>query len=63
MQGHVTLNIYNLLGQRVGTLINQQMDPGFHSVQWNASSFASGVYFYTIEMEDFVKSRKLLIIK
>ncbi|MCK5330840.1 MAG: T9SS type A sorting domain-containing protein, partial [Candidatus Marinimicrobia bacterium] len=62
-QGHVTLNIYNLLGQRVGTLVNQQLDPGFHSVQWNASSIASGVYLYTIEMNNFAKSRKLLIIK
>jgi hypothetical protein len=49
---HVNLSIYNLLGKNVSTLVNEQKSAGYHQVQWDASGFASGIYYYRIEVED-----------
>jgi len=61
--GHVKLGVYNILGQEVATLLNSDMEIGSHSVQWNASNLATGVYFYKIEMDQFVKIKKMLLVK
>jgi len=45
----VTLKIYNLLGQEVRTIINETQEAGYKSIEWDASGYASGVYFYRIE--------------
>lgn len=67
---HVTLRIYNTLGQTVRTLVDEVQDAGYRSVQWNAGNFASGVYFYRIEATSiadpskfFTQIRKMLLIK
>ena len=63
----VKLTVYNLLGQRVAVLINNEIrTAGEHSVQWNGSDasgnvVSSGVYVYRLETEDFVKSRSMLL--
>ena len=44
---HVTLRIYDILGNLVTTLVDEEMDAGYHSVNWNASDYASGIYLYT----------------
>jgi len=67
----VTLKIYNLLGQKVATLVSGKLTPGNYKYTWDASDFASGIYYYTIEAGDpsagsgqrFVESKKLLLIK
>ena len=46
--GNVVLEVYNLLGERVGRLVNGQMDAGIHEVQFNAGNLASGIYIYRI---------------
>jgi len=46
VSGFVTLKIYNLVGQEVKTLVNQVLQPGNYSYAWNASGFASGVFYY-----------------
>ncbi|MBL7075687.1 T9SS type A sorting domain-containing protein, partial [candidate division KSB1 bacterium] len=61
--GHLSLKVYNILGQEVTTLVDQQMEPGFHSIRWNATGVATGVYFYRIEVNDFVKIRKMVLLK
>jgi subtilisin family serine protease/predicted GH43/DUF377 family glycosyl hydrolase len=48
----VNLSIYNLLGQKVATLVNEQKMAGYHQVKWDGMGFASGVYFYRIEVGD-----------
>jgi hypothetical protein len=60
---HVNLSIYNILGQKVVTLINEKRGVGTHRVEWNAKNFTSGVYFYRIIAGDFVKTKRMLLIK
>jgi hypothetical protein len=59
----VSLKIYNLLGQEVATLVSEKLTPSKYTCTWDASGFASGVYLYKLEAGQFVKSKKLLLIK
>ncbi|MFC2089008.1 T9SS type A sorting domain-containing protein, partial [Calditrichota bacterium] len=59
----VTLKIYNLLGQEVATLVSDKLTPGNFKYTWDASGFASGVYYYKIQTNEYVETRKLLLIK
>lgn len=58
----VKLVIYDLLGKEIATLINQQMQPGSYSVDWDASNYPSGVYFYKLETESFTESKKMVLV-
>lgn len=60
---HVMLDVYNITGQKVSTIINEQVEPGYHTVEWDGSSFASGVYFYRIQAGDIIESRKMMLLK
>jgi hypothetical protein len=59
----VSLKLFNILGQEVLTLVNEEQKAGYKSVEWNASNVASSVYFYRIQAGDFVASKKLLLLK
>ncbi|UCE25118.1 MAG: VCBS repeat-containing protein, partial [Candidatus Zixiibacteriota bacterium] len=59
----VRLDVFNVMGQRVTTLIDERRPAGHHSVIWNAESSASGMYFLKIEAGDFSESRKMLLVK
>jgi len=60
----VQLAIYDLLGQKLATLVSKRQPAGSHKVEWDASSFSSGVYFYRVETNNgFVQSRKLILLK
>jgi len=61
--GFVKLDIYNLLGQKITTLINEEMSSGYHSVDFNAEDISSGVYVYTLSVNDFVTSKKMVLLK
>jgi hypothetical protein len=50
--GHVDLSIYNILGERIAVLVSERLEAGYHRAEWDASKFASGIYFYRIEVED-----------
>jgi len=63
ISGHVTLKIYNVLGQEVKTLVDEIQDAGYKSTEWNATGFASGVYFYRLHANDFIETKKLLLMK
>jgi hypothetical protein len=61
---NVKLTVYNVLGQKVATLINNShMDVGAYAVQFDARNLASGVYFYRFEAGDFKANKKMLLIK
>ncbi|HXX62302.1 MAG TPA: T9SS type A sorting domain-containing protein [Bacteroidota bacterium] len=60
---HVTLKLFDELGREVATLVNDAKQPGTYTVRWDASTMASGTYFYRIEAGSFVQTRKLLVIK
>jgi len=59
----VTLKIYNLLGQEVAPLVSDKLNTGNYTYPWNASAFASGVYYYKIEAGGFIQTRKLILMK
>jgi hypothetical protein len=59
----VNITICNILGQKIVTLVNQNMEQGLHEVSFNASSFASGTYIYKIEAGSFSATHKMLLMK
>ena len=59
----VKMVIYNIQGQWVATIVDGQLSPGRHTVQWNASEFSSGVYFLHMKSDKFSKIEKLMLIK
>lgn len=66
--GHVTIKIYDLLGQEVRLLADQQKPAGYYSVQWDGRNdhgryVTSGIYVYEMKAEAFVEKRKLLMLK
>ena len=63
IRGRIELAIFNSLGQRVATLIDGEMPAGYHTVTWVAGDQASGVYFYRLTADDFVATRKMLLLK
>ena len=61
--GHVNLTIYNLMGQRVKSLVDDYHEPGEYSLVWDASSVSSGVYFAILNAGDAQKQIKMLFLK
>ncbi|MCH8568726.1 MAG: T9SS type A sorting domain-containing protein [Balneolales bacterium] len=59
----VRLEIYNINGQRVATLVNSIQNAGYHSVSFDASRLSSGVYIYRIQAGSFVQTRKMMLVK
>lgn len=59
----VSLEIYNLLGQKVADLVNQIQAPGNHKVNFNASKLSSGTYIYRMKAGNFIMSKKMLLLK
>ncbi|MBI2418049.1 MAG: T9SS type A sorting domain-containing protein [Ignavibacteriales bacterium] len=62
-KAHVSLSVYNQLGQLVTTLFAGEKESGFHSVEWNAADVPSGVYFFTLKTEKFSSVKKLMLMK
>ena len=62
-EADVRLEVYNLLGQKVQTLLNEQQLDGEHSVTWNASGFASGIYFYKLKVGGETLSKRMTLLK
>ena len=63
MTTEVEINIYNMLGQKIATLINEKQPAGLHQVEWDASSFASGLYYYRIKAGEFVDVKKMILLR
>ena len=61
--GLVTLRIYDILGREVRTLVNEQQTTGWYEVNFNASDLATGVYIYKLQVNYFVSSKKMMMIK
>jgi len=63
MNSVVKLTVYDIMGREIETLVNQKQSPGVYSVNFNAQHLASGIYFYRLEIEDFIQQKKMLLIK
>jgi len=59
----ISLIIYNLRGQEVIRLVDEEKPAGLHSAHWDASNLASGVYLYRLQAGDFVQTMKMLLLK
>jgi hypothetical protein len=61
--GYVKLIIYDIIGKEVATIVNQKQNPGKYQVTWDASNFSSGVYFYSLEYNGGIMTKKLVLLK
>ncbi len=67
-RSHVQINVYNVLGQKVTTLVNEDREAGTYVVSWDGTSngggkVSSGIYFYKMEAGDFVQTKKMALLK
>ena len=60
---HVTLSVYNTLGQKVATLVNERLTPGGYKAVFNATEIPNGIYYYTLETGSFKTTKKMVLIK
>jgi hypothetical protein len=64
--GHVLpvqLKIYNLLGQELATLVSEQLAPGTYSTHWDGSGYPSGIYFYRLQTDTFVETKRIVLLR
>ncbi|MBK7253844.1 MAG: T9SS type A sorting domain-containing protein [Ignavibacteria bacterium] len=61
--GFVSLKVYDLLGKEVSVLVNEKLSPGIYKSTFNGSNFASGVYFYKLEADNFVQTKRMVLLK
>jgi hypothetical protein len=59
----VRLEVFNMLGELVTTLVNESQSSGYHEATFNAAGLASGTYVYRIIAGDYVASKKLLLLR
>ncbi|MCP4634255.1 MAG: T9SS type A sorting domain-containing protein [candidate division Zixibacteria bacterium] len=61
--GDVNLEVYNLLGQNVATLIDGHIEAGMNSIAWDASDYSSGIYFYKLTTENKTLTKRMTLLK
>ena len=61
--GNVTVDVFNVAGQKVDTISNEYRNAGSHSVTWDASEFSAGIYFYTVKTGNFTRTMKMTLLK
>ncbi len=61
--GMVSLNLYDITGKLITTLINEQLNIGYHSIDWDGTNQSGGVYLVRMESEEYVETQKLLLVK
>ena len=61
--GNVSIDVFNVAGQKVDTIANEFMSSGSQSVVWDASGFSAGIYFYTVKSGDITKTMKMTLLK
>jgi len=60
---YVDLSVYNILGQKVATLVSENQHSGSHRVEWDAAGFASGVYYYHLKVGEFQEFKKMILLQ
>ncbi|MFC2088910.1 T9SS type A sorting domain-containing protein [Calditrichota bacterium] len=59
----VKIEVFNLIGQKIKTLLNKHTPAGSHEVEFNGTDISSGVYFYKIETEKFIDTKKMVLLR
>jgi hypothetical protein len=67
-KSQVSLRVYNLLGQEIATLVDQEVSAGTHTAEWDGKDktgvdVASGIYFYKLIADDFIETKKMMLVK
>ncbi|NOS83754.1 MAG: T9SS type A sorting domain-containing protein [Ignavibacteria bacterium] len=62
-RSYVKISVFDVLGKEISVLVNEELNTGTFEVNWDASNFPSGVYFYKIETDEFSESKKMVLIK
>lgn len=60
---HVSVKIYDVMGREVAQLVNGIVEPGYHSISWNANDFASGIYFVRMVSPGFINTQKIMLLR
>ena len=68
VRAHVTLDVYSIVGRKVATLVARVMSAGEHEAMWDGRDdlgrpAASGVYFYRLEADEYVATRRMVLVK
>ena len=61
--GFVSLEIYDLLGKEVATLVSERLSPGIYKIKFDGSNFTSGIFFYKLEAGDFTDVKRMMLVK
>ncbi|NNL22439.1 MAG: T9SS type A sorting domain-containing protein, partial [Ignavibacteriaceae bacterium] len=61
--GFVDLKVYDVLGNEVATLVNEEKSAGIYEVEFNGSELTSGIYFYQLKAGNFVETKKMIVLK
>lgn len=59
----VRIIIYDILGREIATLVNETLQPGTYEVEWDGSNYTSGIYFYKLISDDYIQSRRMVLLK
>jgi len=59
----VKLVIYDLLGREITTLVSDKLNSGIYQIEWNASNYTSGIYFYRLKAGDYSSAKKMVLVK
>jgi len=59
----IILQLFNILGEEVATLVSDRLSTGSYSYEWDASNLASGVYLYRLQAGDYVETRKMVLMR
>jgi hypothetical protein len=61
--GHVTLKVFNMFGEELAVLASKELPAGTYTTNWDATSIASGIYFYRLQAGDYIATKKLISLK
>jgi flagellar hook assembly protein FlgD len=66
--GLVNITIFDMMGREINTLLNSSQTAGYKSIQWNATNnqsdaVSAGIYLYRIKVEDFIQTKKMVLLK
>jgi hypothetical protein len=57
------ISVFDVMGRKIGTLVNQKLSPGSYEVEWNASTYSSGIYYIRMQSDNYIETQKALLIK
>jgi len=61
--GFITLAIYDILGNKIITLLNEEIIPGYYEVPFNGSNLSSGIYFYKLSTPNYSETKSMVLLK